>query len=320
MIEHVRLRNFRCFAAVDVGLRPLTALIGQNDSGKSSFLSALARYSPGSRHITPLDQRRLKAMPDLLIQCRTSDGVLNLTPSECVWAGASASNARELDALAHVSLFTLPSTGVALSGPGQPDNAGIQRLSFDGGGLPALLDRFLRRDRARFDRYVTALKGYVPGLDDVRIETPAAQDRSVILVIDGGLELPFEQISVGVRMIAFFVALAFHPQPPSLVLIEEPENGVHPQRLKTIVDLFRDMTTGKHGGAPAQVVFTTHSPYALDAINLETDQVLVFQRQPDGTRTVEPVDRDRLKVFLDEFMLGEVWFNEQEAGLVKPRE
>ena len=36
-----------------------------------------------------------------------------------------------------------------------------------------------------------------------------------------------------------------------------------------------------------------------------------------GSRTAEPADAERLKVFLDEFMLGEVWYNEGEEGLVK---
>ena len=80
--------------------------------------------------------------------------------------------------------------------------------------------------------------------------------------------------------------------------------------------LLRDLTTGKYGKHKAQVVLTTHSPYLLDQINLETDQVLVFRIQEDGTRTVQPVDEERLSKFLDEFMLGEVWYNRGESGLV----
>ena len=33
----------------------------------------------------------------------------------------------------------------------------------------------------------------------------------------------------------------------------------------------------------------------------------------------EPADTERLKVFLDEFMLGEVWYNQGEEGLVAKR-
>lgn len=44
--------------------------------------------------------------------------------------------------------------------------------------------------------------------------------------------------------------------------------------------------------------------------------MLVFSRQDDGSRTAVAVDRDRMATFLDEFMLGEVWFNQSEEGLV----
>ena len=41
MLNRVRVQNFKCLRDVDVELGPFTVLIGPNDSGKSSFLSAL---------------------------------------------------------------------------------------------------------------------------------------------------------------------------------------------------------------------------------------------------------------------------------------
>ena len=81
------------------------------------------------------------------------------------------------------------------------------------------------------------------------------------------------------------------------------------------MSLLRDITQAKHG-QPAQVVVSTHSPYLLDLVDMAKDQVLVFRRQEDGSCTAEPADAERLKVFLDEFMLGEVWYNQGEEGLV----
>lgn len=115
-------------------------------------------------------------------------------------------------------------------------------------------------------------------------------------------------------MLIFFVALAYHPTPPELLLVEEPDSGVHPGRLADIMRLLREITQGKHGDRGAQVVLTTHSPYLLDLVDIEQDQVLVFRRNDDGTRTAEAVDAKRLELFLDEFKLGEVWFNQGEAG------
>lgn len=41
MISELRLRNFKCFAELDLPLRPLTVLTGVNSSGKSTILQAL---------------------------------------------------------------------------------------------------------------------------------------------------------------------------------------------------------------------------------------------------------------------------------------
>lgn len=52
-LKEVRIRNYRCLRSVDVELDPLTILIGQNNSGKSSFLDALfAAIGAGQRTIS----------------------------------------------------------------------------------------------------------------------------------------------------------------------------------------------------------------------------------------------------------------------------
>lgn len=97
-------------------------------------------------------------------------------------------------------------------------------------------------------------------------------------------------------------------------LVEGPENGVHPSRLDEVAQGLRASARGEYG---RQVVCVTYSPYLLDHVDLKVDQVLVFQRNNDGSNRVDPVDTERMAGFLDEFRLGEVWSNEGEAGLVR---
>ena len=192
-------------------------------------------------------------------------------------------------------------------------------MSSDGKGIPALLDFFLRKDRKRFFlAFVDAAIAHIPGLTDIQIATPQPNLRRVDLVVDHDFVISADQSSVGVRLMLFFLALAYHPEPPELILIEEPERGVHPSRLSDIIQLFRGLTEGAQTPGASQVILTTHSPYLLDLIDIDRDGVLIFQREEDGSRTVHPADADRLKVFLDEFHLGEVWYNEGEAGMIRP--
>ena len=59
MIDRVIIRNFRSLSHVDASLRPLTVLIGPNDSGKSSFLAAI-QIATASRESLPTDALRLQ--------------------------------------------------------------------------------------------------------------------------------------------------------------------------------------------------------------------------------------------------------------------
>ncbi len=200
---------------------------------------------------------------------------------------------------------------------GYPDEGGARQLEQNGLGVPSLMDYLLRRDRNRFFAAVETMKRLIKGLQDVQVATPSPDSRRLYLVLEDGLQLPADLASGGVRLIIFFIALTFHPSPPKVVLLEEPEMGVHPKRLSEIVSLLREITKGTHGGHPAQIILTTHSPYLLDNINLDEDQVLVFRRNEDGSRSAEPADAERLALFLDEFMLGEVWYNQGEEGLIR---
>ena len=297
MIRTVSIQNFRALRDVTAKLQPLTVLVGVNDSGKSSFLDAVRH---GQTEFPREDWWR--EGPDKPVITRHKAD------------GSSFKGSTEK--------FRLPSSGVAMSCPGIPESrqSGAPALEPDGNNMAAVLDSVYRRDRDRFKQIETHLQRFVPGLERVDIDTPRASDRSVSLHIEGGLHIDGHQLSTGARMLFFFVTLAHHPNSPDVLLIEEPENGVHPQRLKDIVDLLRRLTQGNLNGHSVQVILTTHSPYLLDHVRLPEDQVLVFRRQDDGRRTASEVNQEGLKDFLGEFMLGEVWFNQGEEGLLAARQ
>jgi len=200
---------------------------------------------------------------------------------------------------------------------GVPEAGAAPDMGSDGSNSPALLDYLLRRDRKRFFEVVAAVRRLSPGLEDINIGTPHPAQRRVDLVLEGGFQLPAALASSGVQMLLFFVCLAYHPKPPRVILLEEPETAIHPKRLGHVMNLLRELVAGVHGGHAVQLIVTTHSPYLLDHVRVGEDQVLAFRRDDDGSRSTEPADPERLKLFLDEFMLGEVWYNQGEEGLVK---
>lgn len=316
MLTQLSITGFRCFRQLDVELKPLTVLIGPNDTGKSVFLDAIEFLGAGDpQRLTELDYFRGQVTDAFRISSTQLNGDRDRVESEV--KNRRFVRSTNLDAKS-IQRFQLPGNGIKTECAGfDQDNTKEMPLTREGGRVAALLDQLLRTDLKNFLSLRDELQRLVPGFEDIKIETPKANLRRVDFVIEGGFRIPAQNTSAGVRLLLFFLALVHHPAPPKIILLEEPETGIHPRRLRDVLDLLRAITQGKLGKSPAQVILTTHSPYLLDYVKPEEDQVLVFQRAEDGSRTAKPVDWKRLKEFFEGFMLGEIWFNEEEAGLVE---
>lgn len=307
---------------VDVELKPLTVLIGANNSGKSSFLLAIQRCLSLTGNRGPDDiWRRNSNVPAQFRLKTVSQGdsfFANLQISHNSNPAFDGGATRLKDASGPAFLLHLPTNQPVLAGSAIPDAGGTPGLSSDFSWVPGFLEHLLRVDRVRFDNILGEARKLVGGLDDIRVRANNAEYRTVTFVFEGKNELNQSEVSTGVKILLYFLCLAHHPNPPRTILIEEPENGLHPARLSDVVTVLRSLTKAGQNRQPVQIIVSTHSPYLLDRVDLNEDQVLVFQRGPEGDARVAPVDRDGLKHFLDDFMLGELWYNRGEAGLVKP--
>jgi len=135
---------------------------------------------------------------------------------------------------------------------------------------------------------------------------------ALCLLRQDGVEIPAGLASGGTLVTLAFLALAHLPEPRKLLLIEEPENVLHPGRLKEIVPMLRELTSQQG----CQVIVTTHSSLLLDFV--DPAEVRLFRRNADENVEVYnvadvPDIRERLKYL----MLGELVYNEGEQELVK---
>jgi predicted ATPase len=311
-LKSIKIDRFRCFKRVEVPLGPLTVLVGPNDTGKSAFLDAIAYLGKGKKTAIVEDFHRRNANKFSIV------GAVNGTESQYVCENHPSAGLRETEThpIGVVSRFRLPTEGIQTVCDGFQGNEHSLNLMADGSRTAALFDHLLRTDLDRFMSCVERIRELVPGFEKLVIATPSTSKREIELVVESGLKIPASKSSAGVRLLLFFLALAYHPLPPDIVLLEEPESGIHPKRLEHVMALLHLLSRGELGGKPAQVILTTHSPYLLDFVDLDTDQVLVFRREEDGSRVVQPADAEKFKNDFDGFMLGEVWFNEREEGLL----
>jgi len=72
----------------------------------------------------------------------------------------------------------------------------------------------------------------------------------------------------------------------ALLYVEEPERGIHPRRLRELVDLMRRAVRERS----CQLVLATHSPVVADAFRDDPEAILLFRRGPQGTEVKRCTD------------------------------
>jgi predicted ATPase len=150
----------------------------------------------------------------------------------------------------------------------------------------------------------------------VRSEGPG---KGIAFETKSGRIVRAQQASDGAILFLGFLALSFLPEPPTLLLIEEPENGIYPKRLDEVIKLLKGLVYHKDGTPFPQIVFSTHSPYVLTSF--EPEEVTFLSRppgDPEGPVRARPL-RDapniRERLAGGEFYLGELWYNLTEEEL-----
>ena len=128
------------------------------------------------------------------------------------------------------------------------------------------------------------IKGFAHWLEHVRtalptvanietIERPEDRHRYLQLEYQNGLQAPSWTISDGTLRLLALTLVAYLEAPGRIYLIEEPENGIHPQAVETI---FKSLASTYS----CQILCATHSPVLLSLA--EPEQILCFAQTEDG--------------------------------------
>jgi predicted ATPase len=199
-------------------------------------------------------------------------------------------------------------------------------LSPSGDNLAAALDALLTGpDRTAIQSLESALHDAVPTLSGIALRTVLTGSngssnigKAVEFTLSGTrppVTIPAANASEGALLLTAFLALAYGAT-PEILLIEEPENGLHPSRLAMVIDLLRKISTGSVGNRPRQVIMTTHSPLLLNYI--QPEEVRILRRDPERGTEVTPMTAvPNLERLLGEFTVGELWYLLTEEGLLR---
>ncbi len=346
-INSFRLENFKAIQnSKTVKLTPLTVLIGNNGSGKSSFVEGLATYrrivvdglddgmerwlgmqhvwnkaarhhlNPQGNHENPIKfavSARIKresyrfdmavnakpGMNGIYIQeenvvqqgknviHRGANGVVGVMRD-----GKSISPVNQLkpgetalwDEIIHtVERWQFLSLMPDLMGGPSPKKMSIEgdmTLNPDGSNIAQYLLMIRDKDIDVFDGIVNSMRFVLDYAENFEpVETSEVQRTMFVQMIERDFQIPGWMLSTGTIRILALLAVLRNPDPPPLVVIEEIENGLDPRTVHMILDEIREVVRSGR----SQVILTTHSPYVLDLLPMQT--MVVVQRDNGGDPT-----------------------------------
>lgn len=165
----------------------------------------------------------------------------------------------------------------------QPSPPGLgRRFQTDGSNLPWVVAE-LRQDKKRFRTWLDHVRTALEDIKDVdSVERPEDKHRYLVVEYQNGAKVPSWLVSDGTLRLLTLTIPAYLPDIEGTFLIEEPENGIHPRAIETVLQSLSSIYR-------SQVLLATHSPVALNM--LEPREVLCFAKDASGATDIVSGDR-----------------------------
>ncbi len=178
------------------------------------------------------------------------------------------------------------------------DNAYLHE---DGGNLAAFLYVLQEKHSKIFRKIEGVLKFIAPFFDRFFLKPDELNGQFIELRwLEKGSEQLFDahNLSDGTLRMICLLTLLLQPNPPSTIIIDEPELGLHPSAIQHLCGLIKATSLN------SQLIISTQSINLIS--EFEPSDILVVERK-DNQSTFTRLDSEKLEVWLDEYNVGDLW-------------
>jgi predicted ATPase len=217
--------------------------------------------------------------------------------------GAAASFIKRL--LGGCRVYQFHDTAVDSVLRGKPFVDDCRHLRADGGNLAAVLLKLKQQTPGYFGDVMRNLQAILPWLDRFILEPEGSLGKQIVTlrwraVGHGDYDFVAGQLSDGSLRIIALVTLLLLPEDmlPDLIIIDEPELGLHPAAEQVIAGLI------KYASRNCQVIISTQSSTFID--HFSADDIIVVENE-NGESTFNRQSTGELAKWLERYTLSQIW-------------
>ena len=345
-IDWIAVRGFKSVRSVErLSLGQVNVLIGPNGSGKSNFIEVflllralgegqlqsyisraggagkLLHFGPKTTNFIGIDVSFDGGKYDYRVDLAlTDDDSLYLDGEsgfggnilEAQLSGSTWSQVREN--IMRWRLYHFHDAGTTSPMRTTSDINDNRGLRADGENLAAFLYFLRKKQKKSYDLIRSTVSLAAPFFDDFQLEPQALNEDKILLEWKHkGSDAYFDASSFSDGTLRFIALTTLLVQPaslrPSVILLDEPELGLHPSAITLLASLV------KQAAAETQVIIATQSPILLD--HFEPEDVIVANRV-DGATEFTRLHTDKLREWLNEYSLGQLWEKNELGGRPAP--
>ncbi|MBK6692741.1 MAG: AAA family ATPase [Myxococcales bacterium] len=175
-------------------------------------------------------------------------------------------------------------------------------LRADAGNLAAVLYKLQKTKPKDYRQIVETIRQVAPFFDDFSLEPDrlSADEQIRLEWAAVGTDAYFNASSLSDGTLRFMclATLLLQPEPPSVILIDEPELGLHPYAINVLAAL---LETASHH---SQIIVSTQSVTLVN--QLVPEDLIVVDREPHGSTFRRPNEAE-LAAWLEDYALDELW-------------
>lgn len=179
-------------------------------------------------------------------------------------------------------------------------------LNRTGDNLAQVLSKLKINNSLAYDKIEGLLKKVNPNFKSIEFEQFPSQLYLSLKECNLNKTIGASHISDGTLRFILYMTMLYNPNRGSLICIDEPENGLHPDMINTLAEGI------KQASKTTQFVIATHSPLLLNYFEL--DDIVVFEKDAENKTVVSRKNEDDFEDWEGEFMPGQMWIRGQLGG------